>query len=190
MKNVVKHPLLGEITLSQSARARRISVTVKPTGEVRLSYPPYVSTKRAAAFLDSKAEWIIAARERLSRKVRQRPVFTPQQIEQLRAAAKNALPAKVEHYARMFGFRYGRVTIRAARSKWGSCTADNNISLSLYLMTLPEHLADYVIIHELCHTVHHDHSPRFHALLDRCTGGREKALRRELRTYSTGIAEE
>ncbi len=79
--------------------------------------------------------------------------------------------------------RAWKVTIRAARTKWGSCTGRNDISLSLYLMTLPEHLRDFVIIHELCHTVHHDHSPRFHALVDRLTGGREKALARELKNY-------
>jgi len=73
---------------------------------------------------------------------------------------------------------------RASRTKWGSCSGRNHISLSLFLMTLPEHLRDYVIVHELCHTVHHDHSPRFHALVDRLVGGREKALNRELRAFT------
>jgi len=50
---------------------------------------------------------------------------------------------------------------------------------------LPEHLRDFVILHELCHTVHHNHSAAFHALLDRCTGGRESLLRRELRHCTT-----
>ena len=51
-------------------------------------------------------------------------------------------------------------------------------------MTLPEHLRDYVIIHELCHTVHHSHSLRFHALVDRLVGGCEKALNKELRAFT------
>ena len=69
-------------------------------------------------------------------------------------------------------------------TKWGCCTGDNNLSLSLFLMTLPPHLRDFVLLHELCHTVHHDHSPHFHALLDRLTGGNEKLLSRELRSHS------
>ena len=77
-----------------------------------------------------------------------------------------------------------KLSIRASRTKWGSCSGRNHISLSLFLMTLPEHLRDYVIVHELCHTVHHDHSPRFHALVDRLVGGREKALNRELRAFT------
>ena len=103
----------------------------------------------------------------------------------MRRNAKADLPARVEHFARLFGFRYGRVTIRATRSKWGSCSAENNISLSLYLMKVPEHLRDYVVIHELCHTVHHNHSVEFHRLADRCMGGNEKKLRSELRRYTT-----
>ena len=51
------------------------------------------------------------------------------------------------------------------------------------MMLLPPHLRDYVIIHELCHTVHHNHSPRFHALVDRLTGGRERELDKELKGY-------
>ena len=190
MQQLYAHPALGEITVSQSARSRRVSISVKPSGEVRLSFPRSVSLRRALEFLDSKIDWVTSARGRMAEKAVARPTFTPAQIEELRQKAKASLPARVEYFAQKFGFRYGRVTIRATRSKWGSCSADNNISLSLYLMTLPGHLADYVIIHELCHTVHHNHSPRFHALADRCMGGREKELRRELRSYSTGSVEE
>ena len=98
--------------------------------------------------------------------------------------AKASLPQRVAYLAAKHSLHYGRVTIRATRSKWGSCTAEGNISLSLYLMTLPEHLRDYVIIHELCHTVHHNHSPRFHALVNQLTDGRERELAKELRQYS------
>lgn len=186
MQTLHEHPELGPITIAQSARSRRIAISVRPSGEVRLSFPRGVSLRRALEFLESKVEWIVAARQRMAQKAAGRPHFTPRQLEELRRQAKEVLPARVALWAQRFGFRYGRVTIRATRSKWGSCSAENNISLSLYLMTLPGHLVDYVIIHELCHTVHHDHSPHFHALLDRCLGGREKALRRELRAYSTG----
>lgn len=189
MQSIYNHPQLGEVVVSQTLRARRISISVRPSGVVRLSYPKDVSAKRALGFLDQKAEWIMAARRRMSEKVQQ-PAYTPEQVAELRREAKAVLPRKVAFYAEKYGFRYGRVTIRAARSKWGSCSADNNISLSLWLMTLPEHLVDYVVLHELCHTVHHDHSPRFHALLDGLLGGREKALRRELRGYATGRQED
>ena len=101
----------------------------------------------------------------------------------MRSEAKATLPQRVAELASRYRLKYGKVTIRAARTKWGSCTARGDISLSLYLMTLPEHLRDYIIIHELCHTVHLNHSPRFHALVNEFTEGRERELAKELRQY-------
>lgn len=183
MKSVLQHPVLGEIVISRSRRSRRITLSVRPSGEVRLSFPPYVSQRRALEFLESRLEWVIAAKNRYAER-RACPEMTSEQIEQLRAEAKAELPRRVAELAHTCGLTYGKVTIRAARTKWGSCTAQNNISLSLYVMTLPPHLRDYIIIHELCHTVHHNHSDKFHALVDRLLGGRKKALAKELRNYS------
>ena len=189
MTSVWVHPRLGEVTLSQTLRARRISISVRATGAVRLSFPYGVSQKRALAFLDQKAEWIGAARERLARKqASMPPQLSPAEqkahVEELRRAAKADLPGRIARLSEATGLKYERLTIRASRTKWGSCSGRNHISLSLFLMALPEHLRDYVIIHELCHTVHHNHSPRFHALVDRLVGGREKALNRELRAFT------
>ena len=180
----MQHPLLGEIVLSQTRRARRISLSVRGSGVVRLSFPYGVSRQRALAFLESKTDWIVRTRERLTARAAAHPAPAPCDIEALRRAAKAELPLRVAELARIYGFRYGRVTIHASRTKWGSCTGDNNLSLSLFLMTLPPHLRDFVLLHELCHTVHHNHSPHFHALLDRLTGGKEKLLSRELRSYT------
>ena len=183
MQKSLIHPVVGEVTLSSTRRSTRISLSVRPTGEVRLSYPLYVSQRRALEFLEQKIDWVVAAQKRYAERATT-PSLSKSEIEELRAQAKASLPQRVAYFAAKHSLSYGRVTIRAARSKWGSCTAEGNISLSLYLMTLPEHLRDYVIIHELCHTVHHNHSPRFHALVDKLTGGRERELAKELRQYS------
>jgi len=185
----VTRPALGEVVCVRSPRARRISISVRASGAVRLSYPPGISERRALAFLDEKTPWVVRTRERLAARRAALPAPLPpeeelRQREELRRAAKEDLPARIARIAAATGLRYERMTVRAARTKWGSCSGRNTISLSLYLMTLPEHLRDYVILHELCHTVHHDHSPRFHALVDRLTGGRERELAAELRRYS------
>ena len=189
MTSLFVHPRLGEVVLVQSPRARRISIRVRPSGEVRVSFPRNVSQRRALAFLDEKAAWVETARQRLAaRRAALPPALPPEEekarIEELRRAAKADLPARIERLSQLTGLRYEKVSVRAARTKWGSCSGKGRISLSLFLMTLPEHLRDFVIIHELCHTVHHDHSPRFHALVDRFVGGHEKALIRELRAFS------
>ena len=176
---------IGEVRVVQSARARRVSLSVSAAGRVRLTYPHGVSRERALEFLNTRTEWIAAAKERQAARAAAHPRidYTPGQIAAMRRAAHDDLPPRMAAIAARTGLKYGKLTIRAARTKWGSCSGRNDISLSLYMMLLPEHLRDYVIIHELCHTVHHDHSPRFHALVDSLTGGRECELDRELKTY-------
>ena len=181
MDKLFKHPRLGDVVLRQRWTTSRISLSVKPSGEVRLSYPRLISTAKALRFLEEKVDWVLAMRDRVAGKGMQGGDYTPAQIESLRGEAKRVLPAMVERLARTHGFSYGRVTIRATRSKWGCCTSQNNLSLSLFLMTLPPHLQEFVVLHELCHTVHHNHSAEFHALLNRVTGGREKELNRQLK---------
>lgn len=104
-------------------------------------------------------------------------------LRTMRAEAKEILPEMVAQLALLHGFHFGKVTMRATRTRWGSCSSHNDISLSIFLMRLPRHLIEYIIIHELCHTRYRDHSPQFHALLDSKLGGREKELRRELLNY-------
>ncbi len=182
-------PVPDNTTFVCSPRARRISITVRPSGDVRVSYPQWVPERKALEFVEQKSGWIARARERMA--ARQKalpPALSDRQqrimTERLRREAKATLPQRLAELSAATGLRYAKVSIRASRSKWGSCSAQNNISLSLYLMTLPGHLRDFVMLHELCHTRHHNHSPRFHALLDSLCGGNEKALSRELRGYA------
>lgn len=105
--------------------------------------------------------------------------------EALRREAQKLLPTMVEAASRRTGLSYRSVAIRATHSKWGSCSSRNDLSLSVYLMLLPDHLIEYIIIHELCHTVHRNHSAVFHSLVDHHLGGREKEFNRELKQYHT-----
>lgn len=179
---------MNEPRLICSPRARRITISVRPSGEVRLTYPRGADVERALRFYDEKREWVERALARFAAREAccPRKVCTAEEIEALRKAAKVDLPHRIERIAEATGLRYTKLSIRAARTKWGSCSSANAISLSLFLMALPEYLRDFVILHELCHTVHHNHSPRFHALLDRLCGGRERTLQRELRNYRIG----
>lgn len=103
--------------------------------------------------------------------------------EALRHEARELLPAMVEAASRRTGLSYRSLAVRATRSKWGSCSSRNDLSLSVYLMLLPDHLIEYIIVHELCHTIHRNHSAEFHSLVDHHLGGREKEFNRELKQY-------
>jgi predicted metal-dependent hydrolase len=95
------------------------------------------------------------------------------------------LPARLKMLADRHHFSYTGVTIRNTKTRWGSCTSKKRISLSISLMLLPEHLIDYVLLHELCHTVEMNHGERFWQLMNRVTGGSAQALRRELKRFFT-----
>lgn len=107
--------------------------------------------------------------------------------ESWRKEAKLVLPKRTEELAQQFDFTYGKVSVRNTKSRWGSCSFHNNISLSLHLMRLPEKLRDYVILHELAHTQQKNHQPPFWNLLDTVTEGKAKLLDKELKQFSTRI---
>ena len=108
-------------------------------------------------------------------------------VTALRRVASENLPRRLDYLSRRFNFCYNGVSLRDSHSRWGSCSSRGNISLSIYLQLLPEHLADYVMLHELCHTVEMNHSPRFWELMDNVTDGKSKQLRHELKSYRTSF---
>ncbi len=107
--------------------------------------------------------------------------------EGLRREAKSMLPCKVQHFARMYGFHVNKIFIKNLKSRWGSCSAINNINLNLHLMRLPGHLIDYVVLHELCHTKEKNHGPGFWSLLDKVTDGKARSLAAEMKKFRTTI---
>lgn len=102
----------------------------------------------------------------------------------VREEARRQLPARLARHAAAAGLAYRRVSIRNTRSRWGSCSSLGNINLSQWLMLLPAHLADYVILHELAHLEEMNHGPRFWQVLDRLTGGHARRLAAETRAYA------
>jgi hypothetical protein len=116
----------------------------------------------------------------LRRKPRRAPV-TPE-VERMRAQAKAELPPRLAELAAQHGFQYKRVFIKNNRTNWGSCSSLGNINLNLRLVTLPQELQDYVMLHELCHLKYLNHSPQFHALLESVCPG-HRALEKQIKQY-------
>ncbi len=102
----------------------------------------------------------------------------------LRIEAKEYLPVRVGQFARMFHFSYSQVHCKNLKSRWGSCSTRNNINLNIHLMRLPDEFIDYVILHELCHTVHKNHSKKFWDKLESVFPG-SKSVDKKLREFST-----
>ena len=101
----------------------------------------------------------------------------------LRHEAKRLLPNRLLALAKAYGFTVNGVKINNSKTHWGSCTIRKSINLSLSLMLLPWHLIDYVLLHELCHTIEMNHSDRFWALMNKVTNQKAVTLRNELKSY-------
>ena len=107
-------------------------------------------------------------------------------IKVLRREARRYLPNRVEELARRHNLSYSKLSIKKTISRWGSCSHDNNINLSIFLMRLPEELIDYVILHELTHTIHKNHGKYFWWQLESLLPGARK-LDKELNNYSCSV---
>ena len=108
-------------------------------------------------------------------------------VEALRRNAKIVLPPRLYMLSMKHGLPYEQLKINSSKGRWGSCSAKKHINLSCYLMLIPSHLIDYVLLHELAHTKEMNHSEKFWALLDKLTDGKAKALRKELMQFNINI---
>ncbi len=106
-------------------------------------------------------------------------------VRALKKTAEEYLPPLLDVWSERFDLPYKSVRINTARSRWGSCTASRAIRLSCYVMLLPSHLMDYVLLHELAHTKEMNHGPRFWELMNKMTEEQALQLRAELRHYNT-----
>ncbi|MCD6308004.1 MAG: M48 family metallopeptidase, partial [Candidatus Latescibacteria bacterium] len=157
---------VGPVLFEASRRARRLVISVRPFHGVRVAVPHGVSLDRAAAFAHRQAGWIrkhIARMKSVERKTLARRESEPA-VD--REEARAILTTRLDELARRHGFAYNRVFIRKQKTRWGSCSARNNINLNMRLCALPRELMDYVLLHELLHTKIRNHGPRFWDELD------------------------
>jgi predicted metal-dependent hydrolase len=158
---------IGPVLLERSRRARRIIISVRTNGDVRVAVPDRVPFKLALEFVERKKDWVRRHLARVEREGARRRALTDGYAAIDRAAAAKTIKERLCRLAAKHGFRYNRVSIRNQKTRWGSCSHDNNISLNVKLVLLPPELMDYVLLHELVHTRVHDHSRQFWAELDR-----------------------
>ena len=104
-------------------------------------------------------------------------------IDTLKKEAKEYLPLRTEQLATEHGFSHIGVTVKNITSRWGSCSQKNHINLNIHVVRLPQHLLDYVILHELTHTVHKNHGTEFWQTLNKLSNGKAKQLATEIKNF-------
>ena len=132
---------------------------------------PYGTTERMVQeFLLSKKDWITKHLEKQNReeeKAESLGLLSADEIKQIKKQARRVIPQRVEYWANKIGVTYGRIAIRLQSSRWGSCSADGNLNFNCLLVLMPPEIMDSVVVHELCHRRHMNHSKEFYAEIAR-----------------------
>lgn len=155
-----------DYTVIRSDR-KTVALQINQDGELIVRAPKRFPKYKINKLVEKHREWIEKkTAEAVSRKENTHELSV-EEISELKNQAREILPKLTEKYAKIMGVSYGTVKITSAQKRFGSCSAKKNICFSYILMQYPIEAIEYVVVHELAHTVHHDHSKAFYALIEK-----------------------
>ena len=147
------------------SKRKTLCIEITNNAETIVRAPLFCSDKKINDFIKRHEEWITKKLENAKRKNKE--PLTPSKIENLRAMAKREIPPLVDKYAEIMCVKPNGVKITSAKTRFGSCSPQNRLCFSLYLMRYPKEFIEYVVVHELAHTVYHNHSKNFYNLISK-----------------------
>ena len=180
---IIQDDEFGEVIVRKNALARGVKFSVSTSGRLQMSVPKHTSEFLAKRFLKTNRKMIL---DKLPVKNPKEQRARDYQKKQLMKKAREYLPYRLEYYAKLYGYSYDKCRLSHANTRWGSCSSNRTISLNIGLMKVPEVLRDYVILHELAHLNHMDHSKAFWAEV----GSHDKNYKnheKKLKLFSPGI---
>ncbi|MFC1969477.1 M48 family metallopeptidase [Chloroflexota bacterium] len=177
---------IGPVLFEKSRRAKRVIISVRTSKGTRVAVPTRISFKKALEFVYLKSEWIQKHLVKIEQNENQKKAFIDRFLAIDKTDARKRLKDRLYHLAKEHGFTHNNVSIREQRTRWGSCSYKNNISLNVKLVLLPKELIDYVMLHELVHTRIHNHSKKFWAELDKYVGN-GKAMASRIKKTGMGL---
>ena len=155
------------------SKRRSYGIVINEEGQVSVRIPLRGSVRTAETMVREKQDWIFEKIELQKQRKRIRSQqaalseskYTPEQRAGLekryRQAAKEYIPKRADYYAQLLGVTYERIRIAEQKTRWGSCSSKGTLSFNWKLMLAPPKVLDYVVVHELCHLIEMNHSPRF-----------------------------
>jgi predicted metal-dependent hydrolase len=167
-------------TLKTNARSRHIRVAIKADGSCVVTTPRRVPQVLIDRFLQEKSTWILESIEKVKKTASPYSwLGTAAELKTFKSSALRLAKDRLAHFNQLYGFKIGEIGIRNQQTRWGSCSSTGRINFTYKICLLPPHLADYIIVHELCHLGEMNHSPRFWALVARALP-EYRLLKREL----------
>ena len=157
--------MLFDYTLVRSER-KSVSIQVDTDCNITVRAPLSLSQKEIDKILLEKKCWLektIISQRQKKKLVKE---YSDADIKLLRKKAKEIIPQKVKYYAEIMHLSPASVKINSAKKRYGSCSGTNNLNFSLYLMDKDDRFVDYVVVHELAHIKHHNHSKEFYKFIE------------------------
>ena len=157
-------------TIVIRSRRKTLSMQVKGDGQVEIRAPLRTSDAEIRRFLETHRRWLekhlqkAQALQQAKAGVRK---LTAAETAELKKKAKRILPERVAYWAPLIGVRPGRIAVRCQKTRWGSCSAKGNLNFNCLLMLAPDEVIDSIVVHELCHLKHMNHSKRFYAEIEK-----------------------
>ena len=177
-KSIQLHNQEVSYTLRKSERARRLRITVNQGSGVVVTLPQRTSMFTAEKFLLQKAVWILRSIEYFKRSTP--TLCTYGRYDDNKNKAYEFAVQKIKQFNEVYGYRIRRVSIKNQKAIWGSCSGKGNINLNYKILFLPERMAEYIVVHELCHVKELNHSAKFWDLVAK-TFPDHRAIRKQLR---------
>lgn len=155
--------------VKKSNRAKRLRLAIYCDGSFVVTVPKGLNTARIENYILQKAEWVLD-KIRVMKKRSHDPVFTKRSEKEyleLRDEALKMAQEKVGRFNKVYGFKFNKIAIKNQKTRWGSCSKRGNLNYNYKIALLPEKLADYIIVHELCHLKEFNHGRKFWNLVER-----------------------
>lgn len=157
-----EHEIL--VKVKRSSR-KSMGLEIKQTGEVLARIPMGLPDGELKAFMQNHQNWIIEKLAISRQKNRSKETTGAAPVGELKKGEiediKSKIAGRVRYYGKLMGVTWGRITIRNQKTRWGSCSSKGNLNFNYQLYYLEDELLDYVVMHELAHRRHMDHSPEF-----------------------------
>jgi hypothetical protein len=170
-------------TLRYSARARRVRVAVYGGGDCIITAPRGIRDAHIEWMLARHARWIVEKINQFKRLPREIPSrHTKAEYRAYKERARTLAMERIAFWNARYGCAIGRIAIRNSKTRWGSCSRKGNLNFSYKIALLPPQLADYIIVHELCHLRAFNHSRTFWKLVA-MTIPNHREMRRALRAW-------